>query len=44
MIDALLLAQKWLSNCVPTVDLDEPYPLPIIAKALADAEAKEGAR
>ena len=36
--EALVLAQKWLANCVPVVHLDGPKPLPVIAAALAEGE------
>lgn len=38
MREALELAQKWLLNCMPVVDLGEPYPLPVIAEALQEGE------
>lgn len=40
LLDALRLAEKWLANCVPTATLDEPYPLPVIAAAIAKAEGR----
>ncbi len=38
MLDALKLAERWLANCVPTVALDVPKPLPVIAAAIAKAQ------
>lgn len=32
--EALTLAQLWLANCVPVVNLPKPEPLPSIAAAL----------
>lgn len=40
LLEALKLAQRWLANCVPTVELDGPKPLPVIADALAKAEGR----
>lgn len=40
--EALVLAQKWLANCVPVVHLDGPKPLPVIAAALAEGEDTRG--
>lgn len=37
MRKALEVAQLWLSNCVPTVDLPGPKPLPLIDAALASS-------
>jgi hypothetical protein len=34
---ALELAQLWLCNCTPTVELDAPKPLPVINAALTGA-------
>lgn len=35
LLAALKLAQLWLANCVPVIELDGPKPLPVIAAALA---------
>lgn len=43
LVDALKLAQRWLANCMPIVELDGPKPLPVIAEALALAEKVEEA-
>lgn len=37
MLEALILAQRWLANCAPVVELDLPKPLPVIAAALEKA-------
>jgi hypothetical protein len=39
LVDVLKLAELWLCNCVPTVELDGPKPLPVIAAAIADLDA-----
>lgn len=39
--DALTLAQTWLANSVPTVQIDGPTPLPALASAIPIAQAME---
>lgn len=39
LVETLTVAQLWLVNCVPTVDLDGPKPLPLITKSLAELDA-----
>ena len=34
-VEVIELAQRWLTNCVPVVDLDRPKPLPVIVGFLA---------
>jgi hypothetical protein len=34
LLGAAKLAQLWLANCVPTVELDDPKPLPVLAAAI----------
>lgn len=36
---ALTVAQRWLANSMPAVELDGPKPLPLIAEALAALDA-----
>jgi hypothetical protein len=38
LLAALKLAERWLANCTPVVDLDGPKPLPIVSAAIAKAE------
>lgn len=39
LLKVLRLAERWLANCVPTVPLDGPTPLPVIAAAIEQLEA-----
>lgn len=41
LLEALRLAQYWLANSVPIVDLGGPLPLPVIEAALAKAEGRK---
>lgn len=42
LLAVLHLAQRWLADCVPVVDLDGPKPLPILADAIAQLKRTEG--
>jgi hypothetical protein len=37
-VEALEIAQHWLANSMPVVELEGPKPLPVIAAALAEIE------
>lgn len=37
MLEALKLAQRWLANCTPVIEINGPTPLPVIAAVLAKA-------
>lgn len=38
LLEALILAQRWLVNCIPVTDLDGPKPAPVVAAAIAKAK------
>jgi hypothetical protein len=39
LLETLKLAELWLANCVPTVELEGPKPLPVIAAKIAELES-----
>lgn len=41
LIEALELAEIWLMQCIPIVEIDGPKPLPVIRAALAQAKGGE---
>lgn len=41
LVEALELAEIWLMQCIPIVEIDGPKPLPVIRAALAQAKGGE---